>query len=147
MGAHQLYAVPSPVDEFTRDYVFERDCVPIHLRVGITPNRVSDTHTEILFSSEDFIVLRAFGKLVLRNKILGFLPGPTALVSSQTDFHCYLRGDKLLVEGSTVERCSDARTVGCSGKTWIRESWHTEFSKQIAIREECKIQDFRGLGL
>jgi hypothetical protein len=113
------------------EITFSRETAYLYTSEWVSPQTgLSDTHTEILFSSEDFIVLRAFGKLVLRNRILGFLPGPTALVSSQTDFHCYLRGDKLLVEGSTVERCSDARTVGCSGKTWIRESWHTEFGKQ-----------------
>jgi hypothetical protein len=114
------------------EITFSRNTAYLYTSEWVSPQTgLSDTHTEILFSSEGFIVLRAFGKLVLRNKILGFLPGPTAMVSSQTDFHCYLRGDKLLVEGSTVERCSDARTVGCSGKTWIRESWHTEFAKQL----------------
>ena len=89
-------------------------------------------HTDLLYSGEDFVVLRAVSSMPLHMKILGFLPGPTGVVSSRTDFHCtYLPTDRLYVEASVVQECSHARSVDCDGETWITQSWHTEFSRQL----------------
>jgi hypothetical protein len=89
------------------------------------------SHTEVLFSGEDLVVLRTSSTVPLHMKILGFLPGPTGIISSRADFHCsYLPTDRLLVEASVVRSCSDASSIGCKGNIWIRESWHREFTRQ-----------------
>jgi hypothetical protein len=92
---------------------------------------VENGHTQLLFSGDDFVVLRASTSTSLHMKILGFLPGPTGEISSKTDFHCtLLPNGKLRVEASVVQRCSGARSIDCDGDVWVTESWHTEFSRQ-----------------
>jgi hypothetical protein len=87
--------------------------------------------TQILFSSDDLVILKTLSRVPLHMKILGLLPGPTGMISSEANFHCtYLPTDKLRVEASVVRRCSDAHTIDCDGNVWIRESWHREFTRQ-----------------
>jgi hypothetical protein len=92
---------------------------------------VENEHTDILYSGDNFVILRTSGSTPLHMKILGILPGPTGTIKSRTDFHCtHLSDDKLLVEASTVQRCVDAHSIDCDGDVWIKESWHKEFSRQ-----------------
>jgi hypothetical protein len=92
---------------------------------------VENGHTELLFSGDDFVVLRASTSTELHMKILGFLPGPTGKITSKTDFHCTRVSDgKLRVEASVVQRCSGSSSIDCDGDVWVSESWHTEFTRQ-----------------
>jgi hypothetical protein len=87
--------------------------------------------TQILFSGDDFVVLRTSSTVPLHMKILGLLPGPTGIISSTADFHCSYQGpDRLWVEASVTRRCSNASTIDCDGNVWIHESWHREFTRQ-----------------
>lgn len=92
---------------------------------------VEQSHTEILFSGANLVVLRTSSSLPFYEKTLGFLPGPSGLIASTADFHCnHLPNDKLLVEASVVRRCKNSHVIDCDGDVWIRESWHTEFTRQ-----------------
>jgi hypothetical protein len=92
---------------------------------------VENGHTDILYSGDNFVILRTSSSTPLHMKILGLLPGPSGLIQSRTDFHCtHLPDDKLMVEASTVQRCANAHSIDCDGGVWIKESWHTEFSRQ-----------------
>jgi hypothetical protein len=92
---------------------------------------VENGHTDVLYSGDNFVVLRTSSSTPLHMKILGVLPGPTGIIRSRTDFHCtHLADDKLLVEASTEQRCVNAHSIDCDGDVWIKESWHTEFSRQ-----------------
>jgi len=92
---------------------------------------VENERTNILYSGDNFVVLRTSSSTPLHMKILGLLPGPTGIIQSRTDFHCtHLPTDKLLVEASTEQRCVNAHSIDCDGDVWIKESWHTEFSRQ-----------------
>ncbi len=102
---------------------------------GISPStyvlcfRYSGKSPEVTFSN--FVILRTASSTPLHMKILGVLPGPTGIIKSRTDFHCtHLSDDKLLVEASTVQRCVDAHSIDCDGDVWIKESWHTKFTRQ-----------------
>jgi hypothetical protein len=108
----------------TAEYPVVSDWVVSH--VG-----VENGHTEILFSGDNFVVLRTSSTTPLQMKILDVLPGPTGIITSRTDFHCtHLPGDKLMVEASTIQRCINAHSIDCDGDMWIKESWHKEFSRQ-----------------
>jgi hypothetical protein len=90
---------------------------------------VENGQTEVLFSGDNFVVLRTSSSTPLHMKVLGFFPGPTGIITSRTDFHCtHLPNDKMLVEASTEQRCKNAHSI--DGDVWIKESWHTEFSRQ-----------------
>ncbi|HEY2107938.1 MAG TPA: hypothetical protein VGH29_19230 [Candidatus Binataceae bacterium] len=92
---------------------------------------VENGHTEVLYSGDNFVILRTSSSTPLHMKILSIFPGPTGIISSTTDFHCtHLPNDKLMVEASTVQRCTNAHSIDCDGDMWIKESWHTEFSRQ-----------------
>jgi len=92
---------------------------------------VENGHTEVLYSGDNFVILRTSSSTPLHMKILSILPGPTGIITSRTDFHCtHLPNDKLLVEASTEQRCNNAHSIDCDGDLWIKESWHTEFSRQ-----------------
>ncbi|GEM_PF-5286141 len=92
---------------------------------------VENERTDILYSGDNFVILRTASSTPLHMKILGVLPGPTGIIKSRTDFHCtHLSDDKLLVEASTVQRCVDAHSIDCDGDVWIKESWHTKFTRQ-----------------
>jgi hypothetical protein len=92
---------------------------------------VENERTDILYSGDNFVVLRTSSSTPLHMKILGILPGPTGIIRSRTDFHCtHLPTDKLMVEASTEQRCANAHSIDCDGGVWIKESWHTEFSRQ-----------------
>ena len=92
---------------------------------------VENGHTEVLYSGDNFVILRTSSSTPLHMKILSLFPGPTGLITSRTDFHCtHLPSDKLLVEASTEQRCTNAHSIDCDGDVWIKESWHTEFSRQ-----------------
>ncbi len=91
---------------------------------------VENGHTDVLFSGDNFVVLRTKSSTPLHMKILGVFPGPTGIITSRTDFHCtHLDGDKMLVEASTEQRCINAHTIDCDGDVWIKESWHAEFDR------------------
>lgn len=97
----------------------------------VPDNGVENGHAQVIFSGDNFVVLRTTSSMPLNMKVLGFLPGPTGIITSLSDLHCtYLPSGKLLVEGSTVQRCNNAHSVKCDGDVWIRQSWHTEFSRQ-----------------
>jgi hypothetical protein len=90
-----------------------------------------NSHTDVLFSDADLVVLRTSSTVPLHMKTLGFLPGPSGLITSVINFHCiHLPNDKLRVEASAVLRCSNSHTIDCDGDVWIRESWHSEFARQ-----------------
>jgi hypothetical protein len=92
---------------------------------------VENGHTEVLYSGDNFVVLRTSSSTPLHMKILSILPGPTGIITSRTDFHCtHLSSDKMMVEASTVQRCTNAHSIDCDGDVWIKQSWHTEFSRQ-----------------
>ncbi|HKD69314.1 MAG TPA: hypothetical protein VKB84_20905 [Candidatus Binataceae bacterium] len=108
----------------TAEYPVVSDWVVSH--VG-----VENGHTDVLYSGDNLVILRTSSSTPLQMKILNLLPGPTGTITSLTDFHCtYLPSDKLLVEASTVQRCINAHSIDCDGDMWIKESWHTEFSRQ-----------------
>jgi hypothetical protein len=97
----------------------------------VSNNAVENGQAQIMFSGEDFVVLRTTGSATLATKLLGFLPGPTGIITSLTDLHCtHTAGDKLLVEGSTVQRCANAPSLKCDGDVWIRQPWHSEFTRE-----------------
>lgn len=121
---HYSGNVPNVTFSTTAEYPVVSEWVVSH--VG-----VENGHTEILFSGDNFVVLRTSSSTPLQMKILNILPGPTGLITSRTDFHCtHLPNDKMLVEASTVQRCINAHSIDCDGDVWIKESWHTEFSRQ-----------------
>jgi hypothetical protein len=92
---------------------------------------VEKSHTDVLFSGSDVVVLRTTSSVPLYEKTFGFLPGPSGLITSMTDFHVsYLPDDQLLVGASVVQRCNNSHTIDCDGDVWIRESWHMEFTRQ-----------------
>ena len=94
-------------------------------------NTVDNARAQVIFSGDNFLVLRAANSTTLNTKLLGILPGPTGVITSLTDLHCtHLPTDKLLVEASTVERCQNAHSIDCDGDVWIKQSWHTEFSRR-----------------
>jgi len=108
----------------TAEYPVVSDWVVSH--VGVEKG-----HTDVLFSGDNFVVLRTTSSTPLQMKILDILPGPRALITSRTDFHCtHLLNDKMLVEAATVQRCINAHSIDCDGDVWIKESWHTEFTRQ-----------------
>lgn len=97
----------------------------------VSQTGVENGRTELLYSSDNFVILRTSSSTPLHMKILSLFPGPTGIITSRTDFHCtHLSNDKLLVEASTEQRCSNAHTIDCDGDLWIKQSWHTEFSRQ-----------------
>jgi hypothetical protein len=97
----------------------------------VSHNGVEKGRAQVLFSGDDFVVLRATSSAELSTKVLGFLPGPTATITSLTNFHCSrLPTDKLQVEASTVQRCRNAPSIDCDGDVWIKQSWHSEFNRQ-----------------
>jgi hypothetical protein len=92
---------------------------------------VEQSQTDVLFSGGGILVLRTSSSVPLYEKTLGFLPGPTGLITSMIDFHCtHLPNDKLLVGASVVQRCNNSHAIDCDGDVWIRESWHMEFARQ-----------------
>jgi hypothetical protein len=94
-------------------------------------NTVDNARAQVMFSGDNFVVLRTVDSTTLNTKLLGILPGPTGIITSLTDLHCtHLSTDKLLVEASTVQRCANAHSIDCDGDIWIKQSWHTEFSRQ-----------------
>jgi hypothetical protein len=120
------YSGATPVVTFstTAEYPVVSEWVVSH--VG-----VENAHTDILFSGDNFVVLRTNSSTPLQMKILDVFPGPTGTITSRTDFHCtHMPGDKLMVEASTVQRCTNAHSIDCDGDMWITESWHKEFSRQ-----------------
>jgi len=97
----------------------------------VSNNAVENGRAQVMFSGDNFVVLRTTSSTVLHMKLLGILPGPAGIVTSLTDLHCtYLPSEKLLVEASTVQRCQNAHSIDCDGDVWIKQSWHTEFSRQ-----------------
>jgi hypothetical protein len=92
---------------------------------------VEKSQTNVLFSGADIVVLRTSSSVPLYEKTFGFLPGPSGVITSVIDFHCtHLPNDKLRVQASVVQRCNNSHTIDCDGDVWIRESWHTEFTRQ-----------------
>jgi hypothetical protein len=121
---HYSGNTPNVTFSTTAEYPVVSDWVVSH--VG-----VENGHTDVLFSGDNFVVLRTTSSTPLQMKILNILPGPTGLITSRTDFHCtHLPNDKMLVEASTVQRCINAHSIDCDGDVWIKESWHTEFIRQ-----------------
>ncbi len=121
---HYAGNTPNVTFSTTAEYPVVSDWVVSH--VG-----VENGHTDILFSGDNFVVLRTTSSTPLQMKILNILPGPTGMITSRTDFHCtHLPSDRMLVEASTVQRCINAHSIDCDGDVWIKESWHTEFSRQ-----------------
>jgi hypothetical protein len=121
---HYSGTTPEVTFSTTAEYPVVSDWVVSH--VG-----VENGHTEILFSGDNFVVLRNSSSTPLQMKILDVFPGPTGLITARTDFHCtHLPNDKLMVEASTIQRCNNAHSIDCDGDMWIKESWHTEFSRQ-----------------
>ncbi len=121
---HYAGNTPNVTFSTTAEYPVVSDWVVSH--VG-----VENGHTDILFSGDNFVVLRTTSSTPLQMKILNILPGPSGLITSRTDFHCtHLPSDRMLVEASTVQRCINAHSIDCDGDVWIKESWHTEFSRQ-----------------
>jgi hypothetical protein len=97
----------------------------------VSDNGIENGRADIMFSGDNFVVLRTTSSTELRMKVLGIIPGPTGIISSLTDFHCtHLPNDKLMVEASTVQRCRNAHSIDCDGDVWIKQSWHTEFGRQ-----------------
>jgi hypothetical protein len=97
----------------------------------VSNNGIENGRADIMFSGDNFVVLRTTSSTQLRMKVLGIIPGPTGIINSLTNFHCtHLPDDKLRVEASTVQRCRDAHSIDCDGDVWITQSWHTEFSRQ-----------------
>jgi hypothetical protein len=98
----------------------------------VSNNAVDNARAQVMFSGDNYVVLRAANSATLNTKLLGILPGPTGIITSLTDLHCthLSTTDKLLVEASTVQRCQNAHSIDCDGDIWIKQSWHTEFSRQ-----------------
>jgi hypothetical protein len=89
----------------------------------------TESHTDLLFSGDDFAALRSIGHYEVRGTFTG-VPLTTATLSSQTDLRAtYVGSDRINAEGGVEYACSDSRILNCHGEPWAESSWHGEFTR------------------